>query len=376
MISYLYAVASTPIRRLLFRLASRAPVGQPQKTIQIVKLDAIGDFVLFSAILPYFRKLYPGYKIVLIVDAVVKDLALWLNEQDHFDELIVIDGKQYNRNFVYYYQTLKKIRLLRPQIVIQPTFSRTQKSDEVVLISREAKKIAYQGDVSNITPTRKAKNDTYYDRLIQNPASFLEVDRNMHFINELVGSKVAVLGSPHWQLSQNLRTSMKSKLETMGIDLATPLVAICPGSSRSVKNWPADKFITLVRQLSNKIPSLQFVLIGGPKEQELCSGIQKALQGSRVYNLCGQVTLPQLAGVLSYVKAYVGNDTGAMHLASAVGVSAIGIMSGEHGSRFFPYPSVGSGAKNIAIVNPHNTGIGNIPVEKVLREAEAILRGE
>ncbi len=394
MISRIYKIFSLPIKKLLFWLVSCIKVRQYDfakksddtqlKILHIVRLDAIGDFILFSAILPYFRKIYPDYKIILIVDLVNKDLALSLNREcilgpvvnSYFDELIAIDGRAYNRNFFYYYQTLKKIRLSNPWIVIQPTFSRTKKSDEVVFISREARKIAYCGDFSNIGFKAKLKNDKKYDLLIKNHLSLMEVDRNKHFINELVGAKLLLSGVPSWQIAENFKNSINGQLESLGIDMSKNLVVICPGSSRKIKNWPTKNFIDLIERLLKSIPNIQFILIGGSREKEICDYIHKKFESKSVYNICGQVSLPELSKILANSKLYIGNDTGAMHMACAVGISVIGIMSGEHGVRFFPYPAWYQGGHNIAVFSKDNKiGVENIEVEDVFFETIKILKG-
>ncbi|MSU54257.1 MAG: glycosyltransferase family 9 protein [Candidatus Staskawiczbacteria bacterium] len=377
----IFYLISGLVKKLLFWFASQKKIGPAQKTIHIVRLDTIGDFVLFSTILSYFRKLYPGHKIVLIVDGVVSGLADWVNKQrvlggesNYFDEIIAIDGKQYNRNFFYYYAILKKIRLSAPKIVIQPTFSRTPKSDEIVFISKEAQKIAYEGDFSNIATRRKEKNNAKYSRLIKNPMVISEPEINKHFINELAGYQIEPAGLPQWEISQELKVKMKQKLESLGIDFSKPLITVCPGASRPIKTWPAEHFISLIKKLHETKPVFQFLLAGGPKEKELCLDVQKTLGMKNVYDICGQLTLPELAATLSFAVLYIGNDTGAMHIACAVGVSAVGIVAGEHGTRFFPYPAWKEGAQNRAVFNKTGgIGVADITVEDVLGEVLDIL---
>ncbi len=390
MISKIYLILSTPIKDFLFWLAGRVKVGLPQKVVHIVRMDAIGDSVLFSVMLAHFRQLYPGYKIILIVDGVVKQLTPWLNQErilgpspeGYFDDIMIIDGKNYNRNFSYYYLTLKKIRQSNPEIVIHSTFSRNKKSDQMVLISKEAHKIGYEGDLSNISPELKEKNDAKYNRLIKNPASILETDHNMHFLNELAGKRILQSGVPQWHLPENLRIEAKQKLQSLGIDLKKPLAAICPGSSRSVKNWPPSHFVSLMVKLKKALPAIQFVIIGGLKEQDVASFIENSAGIKDIYNLCGKTTLSELVKILSLSHLYIGNNTGSLHLSSAVGISAISIMSGEKGgsgeydSRFFPYPAWKESAHNIAVwnTNPSLPGIENVKVDDVFREAMGVLK--
>lgn len=348
------------LKKILYFWASNIEVEELQKKVHIIRSDTIGDFVLFSAILPYFKKIYLGYKVVLIGDAVWRELALWLQEnrilggkENYFDELISINGKFYSRSPFYYYKILKKLRLSAPEIVLQPTFSRTEKSDEWVLISREARKIGYYGDLSNIQKSRKERNDKKYSRLIGNPQSRLESEKNKHFLNEVAGYKVLASGLPQWKLPETLLTEGRSFLQSFGLNLSKPIIAVFPSASAPIRRWPLEKFASLLLMLSQYNTSLQFVLIGGPRDEKVSSQLanSKEMQGLPVYNLSGKTKLPELAKLLSLASLYIGNETGALHMASAVGTSTVCLLGGGHYGRFFPYPAWKEGAENIAVTH-------------------------
>jgi heptosyltransferase II len=68
------------------------------------------------------------------------------------------------------------------------------------------------------------------------------------------------------------------------------------------------------------------VLLGAPGDREAGREIESALpSGVTVINLIGRTDLRQLAGVLSRCSVFVSNDSGAMHLAAAVGVPVTAI---------------------------------------------------
>ncbi len=388
-----------PIEKILFEKVKRIPIGPLQKTVHIVRSDTIGDFVLFSATLPYFKKIYPGYKIVLIGDAVWQELAELVRENkilgpdtegagfgdgNYFDELIAVNGKDYNRNPFYYYKILKKIRLSAPEIVLHPTFSRTEKSDRWVLVSKESKKIGYEGDVSNIAPEIKAKNDSQYSRLVKNPASGLESDRNIHFLNEVAqdaseagyaGSPVSgrtILGSglPHWNMPETLRSEGRHILTSTGIDSTKPVLIICPNGSEPNRSWTIVNFISLIVRLHNHNSSFQFILIGGPRDVDDCVKIQDLLKEQRIkaYNFAGRKTLSKFAKILSVSSIYIGAETGSMHMASAIGVSVICLRWQGHYERFFPYQAWSAGSENAVILQKRDESDGNSKLEEAFNQ--------
>ena len=67
-------------------------------------------------------------------------------------------------------------------------------------------------------------------------------------------------------------------------------------------------------------------------------------------DLCGATTLPVLAGAIAIARAFVSNDSGAMHVASAIGVPVAAIFgpTREHETR--PLPR--SGARTEVLLHP------------------------
>ena len=385
-----------PIERVIFEVVKKIPIGpkagvpaEPatlaprlQKTVHIVRSDTIGDFVLFSATLPYYRKIYPGYKIVLIGDAVWEELALLVQENrilgegdNYFDELIAINGKDYNRNPFYYYKILKKIRLSAPEIVVQVTFSRTEKSDRWVLVSKESKKIGYEGDISNITATAKAKNDAKYDCLIKNPASGLEPDRNKHFVNELAKSPIMESGLPHWNMPERLLLEGRNLLTSAGANPLKPVLVICPNGSEPKRSWTIENFISLITALHGHNNSFQFVLIGGPKDIEDCLKIQELLKekGIKSYNFSGKKTLSKFAKILSVSNIFIGAETGSMHMASAIGIPVVVLRWEGHYERFFPYPAWRVGSENAVILQKRDESDGVIRLQDAFKQITKML---
>jgi heptosyltransferase-2 len=98
-------------------------------------------------------------------------------------------------------------------------------------------------------------------------------------------------------------------------------VALSPGSQWETKRWTKEGFIEVARQMINL--GHKVVLVGAPNEKPLCAEIAKQLPDC--VDLCGQTTVYELAQLLKAVNLLVCNDSGAMHVATAVGTPVVGV---------------------------------------------------
>lgn len=123
------------------------------------------------------------------------------------------------------------------------------------------------------------------------------------------------------------------KLDDKGIDLFSDklpskiisdrnnLVGICPGARHFTKRWPKEYFIELGKMLSES--GYKVVLFGGKIDNQLCEEISKEISDS--INLANDDNLLQTAADMKMCKAVICNDSGLMHVASAVGTKVIAI---------------------------------------------------
>ena len=107
-----------------------------------------------------------------------------------------------------------------------------------------------------------------------------------------------------------------------------PLVGIAPGAAYgSAKRWPPERMGSLVARLAHEAGAT-VVLVGASADRETVDSVVRtagAAGAGAIINLAGKTDLPALAAVLSRCRAFVSNDSGAMHLAAAVDVPVIGI---------------------------------------------------
>jgi heptosyltransferase-2 len=105
-----------------------------------------------------------------------------------------------------------------------------------------------------------------------------------------------------------------------GIDPARPLVAMAPGAEfGAAKRWPARHFAGLAKAVLARESSTQIALLGSPKDQQACAEVAAELPpGTAVFNLAGVTSLAEAIALIASAAAVVANDSGLLHIASAL----------------------------------------------------------
>lgn len=260
------------------------------KRFLIIQTAFLGDVILATPIAMELRRLYP--------DACIDFLVRKGNEgilQNHqcISQVFTFNKKQ---------RKLAEIRRLVRQF-------RKEGYDEIINLHRF-------GSSGIITFLSRAKRKAGFDK---NPFSFCyhhkikheigsgthEVERNLQLITEHGALKMvrpAVYpGEPDYAAIESF--------------IAAPFYCLAPASIWFTKQLPEEKWIALARQLKTK-GTVYFV--GGPLDGELCERLRLAagLPGSS--NLAGKLSLLGSCALFSKATRCYVNDSGPMHMASAV----------------------------------------------------------
>lgn len=119
------------------------------------------------------------------------------------------------------------------------------------------------------------------------------------------------------------------------------IVALNPGGVELnvPRRWPAESFIALGKWLLLQ-EGVKVLLTGGKEDVPVCERIAEALEGKCI-NACGRAVIGQSAALLSRCAAVITNDTGALHLAAAVGVPHVIALFGPTDARLLVPPGQG-----------------------------------
>lgn len=104
----------------------------------------------------------------------------------------------------------------------------------------------------------------------------------------------------------------------------SPFIGIAPGASYGpAKKWPLENFTGLLNKYIEEHKAVP-VILGGDGDKEDAKKISDGLT-TRHINLVGKLTLRQSMAVMSLLNVFITNDSGPMHIASAMGVSTVAL---------------------------------------------------
>lgn len=120
------------------------------------------------------------------------------------------------------------------------------------------------------------------------------------------------------------------------VDPLRPFVVLHAGAKRLTNQWEEARFASVADYLAERW-KLTIILTGSDAERPLTSRVARAMRTSPV-DLTGKIDLTLMVALLRRALLYIGNDTGPMHIAAAVGTTTFAVFS----ARDFPlrwYPT-------------------------------------
>jgi len=268
--------------------------------ILLCGLNWIGDTLMSMPAIQTFRQHHPDAHITLLVKPGMK--ALW-EMHDVPDAIFELQSGLAG--------TLKTIKTLR------------HAAFDTVYILPNSFRSAFIPFAARI-PTRTGMSgharDWMLSRVVHLPPSFATRHQAYEYYQLLDLPLPEPLPRPVLTLSSELTGWAETELT----DYPAPYTALIPGAARGPsKQWPANHYIELGKRLQQHTANTTLVM-GSPGEKELCEKVAAGI-GSNAYSYAGKTNIKQWAALMSLCKLVIANDSGGMHLASAVGAQVIAI---------------------------------------------------
>ena len=270
--------------------------------ILIVKLDAMGDVLRTTALLPALAEAHPGAAISWITR---KESRPLLERNPYLAEVLEYGEDALVQLGVRTFDRVINLDAGKISAALASMASAKQKDGFV---------LDRQGSVqpTNAAARRWLEMGVFDDLKRQGTRTYQEL---MLEIAGLAGARHRYV----LELSEEERARGRKHLERLGVDFSRPVIGLNTGAGRrwQFKQWREDGYLELVERLARK-HELQFVLLGGPEERDRH---QRLVSRSRVPLIDSECHNPvrQFAAIVAACSVVVCGDTLAMHLALALG---------------------------------------------------------
>lgn len=285
----------------------------------IISLNAIGDNVIYSAFLRELRRNYPYSHITMVVTPLVYPL---LETCPYINRLLKL-SYTYTEPFSDYFFRFGEfaVRELLPHHYDMSIC--TQWSDDKKPINllaylsgaRERMGISDKSFLAYLGYNNDIQGIDQWESLLTNsiitPIECLhEADRALHIV-EALGNEVKEKKLELWLTAADLH-----RAGVLTADMQAYIV-LGVGAGAPNRKYPLVQWLQAMTQIYEKY-RMPFIICGGRSEAADGAYIQQRMPQGSVLNLAGKTTLRETAALIKGAYCYLGNVTGAMHMAAAL----------------------------------------------------------
>ena len=323
------------------RFAVRTDTPGPRRGTLVVRLDGLGDFIVWLNSAAPLRSLLPPeyHPLTLLAERTWAPLA---EATGCFDEVWPFDNRQFVTRPQYRLSVLRRVRSAGFAAAINPVHTRDEGGrggplwgDAVVRASGARVRVGIVSESGGPASLPGRVTDRWYTHLVPTlPGRFHESLRHAAFLRGLA----EVFGGG---VEQDVVAAAAPHLPRPGLGDPRPPVpeghyyVLIPGALFDYRRWPVDRFVDLARRLHERT-GWTGVVCGAPSEADL----GRALAGERppVQDLVGRTSVAGLVEVIDRARLVITNETAAVHFAAKLETPAVCILGGGHYGRFMPYP--------------------------------------
>lgn len=275
------------------------------RSVLIIKLRYIGDVLLATPTVHAIKVARPDVRVSMMVNRGTEDV---LSGNQDLDEIIVLD----KGSLAAQSRLIAGLRGRRFDTVIDLT---------------DGDRSAFLSWISG-APVRIGFNDEhrwrgrYYTQVVQPvPGMRHRIDRDLEALKPLsihAGSKDLQL-----RLSLEETTNADQLLDQLGVQPSQSIVILQPGARYWFKAWPPERYAEFADRFTSQYGC--HVLIGGSHHDiDLAQQIRQMAKSTPTI-MAGRTTIKQFAAIAKKSALFVGSDSGAMHIAAAVGTPLVAL---------------------------------------------------
>lgn len=298
--------------------------------IALIKPSALGDIVHALPVLTALRVRFPSARITWVVNASYEPLIRNhpdLTETLPFDRGVFRKAPWHSGRYAIAFAAELRKRRFDLVIDLQGLF----RSGLMCLATGATRRVGFY-------TAREGSRYAYTDKVrAPNPRQMHAVDRNWRMVEAFgVGDVPKRFTLP---IDPNEVEAMRAELA----GLSRPWLAVAVGAKWVTKRWLPGHFAELLRR-SQSLFGGTCLFIGSHEDTAPSLEVMRSLTGP-ARDLTAKTSLPRLTALLSLCDIMVGNDTGPLHLAAALGRPCIAPYTCTRVALHGPYTSMNGGVE-------------------------------
>jgi lipopolysaccharide heptosyltransferase II len=295
------------------------------RKVLIIRLDHIGDVLLTTPLISSLKRNYSHLYVAILVGSWAEELV---RGNPFLDEIIVLDVSWFRRGKRRFdlnslKELVAKVKLIRAKgfdLVLEP------RCDPLNIL------LAYAMDIPHRVSFDVSGVGFLLTKRVRYPEMIHTIHRNLKLL-EVIGGKVSK-AKPFLPITDGEEEFARLFLKKHRL-LGHTLIGFHPGS-HPIKRWPIEKFASLGERLAQD--DFKVLVFGGKDEIDLARRLYGLMRVKPVL-ATGELSLKQTATLIKACKILVTNDSGLMHIATAVGTPTVALFgpSGYQRLKFEPY---------------------------------------
>lgn len=286
------------------------------KNILVIKLRYIGDVLLTTPTLQAIKAAFPTAQLTMLVSRGTEDV---LTDNPHLDHIMVLE----KGSLAAQWRFAADLRRRRFDVVIDLTDG--DRSAFLSWISGATVRIGFNDE-------RRLRGWCYTKVVQADVAGGHRIERDLAAVKSL--GIAPTDKTPKLWLTPAEDGAADKLLSQLGVRPDQPIVVLQPGARYWFKAWPSDRFAELADRLAQKYRCQ--ILIGGSRQEEDLARRVCHLSKCQPISLAGQTTLKQFAAVVKRASLFIGNDSGVMHIAAAVGTPVVALFGPSNPAEWGP----------------------------------------
>jgi ADP-heptose:LPS heptosyltransferase len=297
-----------------------------QGTLLLIRLDDIGDYLLFRNQLEAYKRSarWKSHRITLLGNESWRGFFTAL-DQSTVDETIWVNKNRYLENAPYRMAIWQQLRAGGFETVVAPSCVRPLLLDDFCMLA--AAPLHSFGSVNaNVHESWNLRSDSLYTSLFKPSRSLMhDFDFNAEFSTWVSGTRYP---------------GNRPCIEMRPAALGQGAYAICfVGASIRSKRWPANRWLEFIALYRRHFPG-RIVLAAGSSAAEL-KMINKIQQQTGAQSIAGKLAVSDLLRWIGGAQAVVSNDTMAAHIGVSLNRPTVIIANGTNYMRFSEYSHAG-----------------------------------